>query len=65
MNKLYLIGFDIGINFVGWSIIIDDYKVFVKKMRVLGNIDKEYIKKNFIGVLFFDGGNIVVDRCLK
>ncbi|HGD0224439.1 TPA: hypothetical protein ACG6X1_000350 [Streptococcus agalactiae] len=46
MNKPYSIGLDIGTNSVGWSIITDDYKVPAKKMRVLGNTDKEYIKKN-------------------
>ena len=65
MNKPYSIGLDIGTNSVGWSIITDDYKVPAKKMRVLGNTDKEYIKKNLIGALLFDGGNTAADRRLK
>lgn len=65
MNKPYSIGLDIGTNSVGWSIITDDYKVPAKKIRVLGNTDKEYIKKNLIGALLFDGGNTAADRRLK
>lgn len=65
MNKPYSIGLDIGTNSVGYSVVTDDYKVPAKKMRVLGNTDKEYIKKNLIGALLFDGGNTASDRRLK
>ncbi|MFD0844893.1 type II CRISPR RNA-guided endonuclease Cas9 [Streptococcus saliviloxodontae] len=65
MKKPYSIGLDIGTNSVGWSIITDDYKVPTKKMKVLGDTDRKYIKKNLIGALLFDGGNTAADRRLK
>ncbi|WP_057491067.1 type II CRISPR RNA-guided endonuclease Cas9 [Streptococcus orisasini] len=65
MTKPYSIGLDIGTNSVGWAVITDDYKVPAKKMKVLGNTDKNYIKKNLLGVLLFDSGNTAEDRRLK
>ena len=65
MKKPYSIGLDIGTNSVGWAVITDDYKVPVKKMKVLGNTNKESIKKNLIGALLFDAGNTAADRRLK
>lgn len=56
MNKPYSIGLDIGTNSVGWAVITDDYKVPSKNMKVLGNTDKKYIKKNLFGTLLFDSG---------
>lgn len=56
MAKPYSIGLDIGTNSVGWAVITDDYKVPAKKMKVLGNTSREYIKKNLIGALLFDAG---------
>ena len=44
-NKPYSIGLDIGTNSVGWAVITDDYKVPSKKMKVLGNTNKHFIKK--------------------
>lgn len=64
-NKNYSIGLDIGTNSVGWSVITDDYKVPSKKMKVLGNTDKRFIKKNLIGALLFDEGTTAEDRRLK
>ena len=64
-NKPYSIGLDIGTNSVGWSVITDDYKVPSKKMKVLGNTDKYFIKKNLIGALLFDKGTTAEDRRLK
>lgn len=64
-NKPYSIGLDIGTNSVGWVIITDDYKVPSKKMKVLGNTDKHFIKKNLIGALLFDEGTTAEDRRLK
>ena len=55
-KKNYSIGLDIGTNSVGWAVITDDYKVPAKKMKVLGNTDKKYIKKNLLGALLFDSG---------
>ncbi len=55
-NNNYSIGLDIGTNSVGWAVITDDYKVPSKKMKVLGNTDKHFIKKNLIGALLFDEG---------
>lgn len=52
-TKNYSIGLDIGTNSVGWSVITDDYKVPAKKMKVLGNTSREYIKKNLLGTLLF------------
>ena len=60
-NKSYSIGLDIGTNSVGWAVITDDYKVPSKKMKVLGNADKHFIKKNLIGALLFDEGTTAED----
>ena len=57
MNKPYSIGLDIGTNSVGWAVITDNYKVPSKKMKVEGNSDKDYIKRNLLGTLEFDAGN--------
>ena len=65
MKKSYSIGLDIGTNSVGWAVITDDYNVPAKKMKVLGNTNKESIKKNLIGALLFDAGNTAADRRLK
>jgi hypothetical protein len=64
-NKPYSIGLNIGTNSVGWAVITDDYKVPSKKMKVLGNTDKHFIKKNLIGALLFDEGTTAEDRRLK
>lgn len=64
-NKNYSIGLDIGTNSVGWSVITDDYKIPSKKMKVLGNTDKRFIKKNLIGALLFDEGTTAEARRLK
>ena len=64
-NNPYSIGLDIGTNSVGWAVITDDYKVPSKKMKVLSNTDKHFIKKNLIGALLFDEGTTAEDRRLK
>ena len=64
-NNNYSIGLDIGTNSIGWAVITDDYKVPSKKMKVLGNTDKHFIKKNLIGALLFDEGTTAEDRRLK
>ena len=64
-KKPYSIGLDIGTNSVGWAVITDDYKVPSKKMKVLGNTDKHFIKKNLIGALLFDEGTTAEARRLK
>ena len=64
-SKKYSIGLDIGTNSVGWAIITDDYNVPSKKMKVLGDTDKHFIKKNLIGALLFDEGTTAKDRRLK
>ncbi|TAA66201.1 type II CRISPR RNA-guided endonuclease Cas9 [Streptococcus sp. LQJ-218] len=64
-NKAYSIGLDIGTNSVGWAVITDDYKVPSKKIKVLGNTDKRFIKKNLIGALLFDEGTTAEARRLK
>ena len=64
-NKPYSIGLDIGTNSVRWAVITDDYKVPSKKMKVLGNTDKRFIKKNLIGALLFDEGTTAEARRLK
>ena len=65
MKKGYSIGLDIGTNSVGFAVITDDYKVPSKKMKVLGNTDKRFIKKNLIGALLFDEGTTAEARRLK
>ena len=64
-NKKYSIGLDIGTNSVGFAVITDDYKVPSKKMKVMGNTDKRFIKKNLIGALLFDEGTTAEARRLK
>lgn len=64
-EKNYSIGLDIGTNSVGWAVITDDYKVPAKKMKVLGNTDKKYIKKNLLGALLFDNGETAEATRLK
>lgn len=65
VNKKYAIGIDIGTNSVGWSVVTDDYKVPSKKMKVFGNTEKRYMKKNLLGTLLFDEGNPAENRRLK
>lgn len=65
MKKSYSIGLDIGTNSVGWAVITDDYKVPAKKMKVLGNTDRQTVKKNMIGTLLFDSGETAEARRLK
>ena len=65
VKKKYAIGIDIGTNSVGWSVVTDDYKVPSKKMKVFGNTEKRYIKKNLLGTLLFDEGNTAENRRLK
>ena len=65
MNQKYSIGLDIGTNSVGWAVVTDDYKVPAKKMKVLGNTDKQSIKKNLLGALLFDSGETAEATRLK
>lgn len=65
MTKPYLIGLDIGTNSVGWAVITDSYKVPSKKMKVLGNTSKKYVKKNLLGALLFESGITAEGRRLK
>ena len=65
MGKPYSIGLDIGTNSVGWAVVTDDYKVPAKKMKVLGNTDKQSIKKNLLGALLFDSGETAEATRLK
>lgn len=65
MTQKYSIGLDIGTNSVGWAIVTDDYKVPAKKMKILGNTNKQYIKKNLLGALLFDSGETAKATRLK
>lgn len=65
MTKPYSIGLDIGTNSVGWAVITDGYKVPSKKMKVLGNTSKKYVKKNLLGALLFESGITAEGRRLK
>ena len=65
VKKPYSIGLDIGTNSVGWAIVTDDYKVPSKKFKISGNTDKQYIKKNLLGALLFDGGETAAERRMK
>ncbi|MEW4354380.1 type II CRISPR RNA-guided endonuclease Cas9 [Streptococcus pneumoniae] len=64
-KKPYSIGLDIGTNSVGWAVITDDYKVPAKKIKVLGNTDRQSIKKNLMGLLLFDEGKTAEETRLK
>jgi CRISPR-associated endonuclease Csn1 len=65
MTKPNSIGLDIGTNSVGWAVITDSYKVPSKKMKVLGNTSKKYVKKNLLGALLFESGITAEGRRLK
>ncbi|KXT80039.1 type II CRISPR RNA-guided endonuclease Cas9 [Streptococcus oralis] len=52
-NKNYSIGLDIGVSSVGYAVVTDDYRVPAFKFKVLGNTEKEKIKKNLIGSTTF------------
>lgn len=65
MTKPYSIGLDIGTNSVGWAVITDSSKVPSKKMKVLGNTSKKYVKKNLLGALLFESGITAEGRRLK
>ena len=66
MRKNYSIGLDIGTNSVGYSVIFDDnYKVPVKKVKVLGNTNKKSIRKNLMGSVLFDSGETAMARRMK
>lgn len=62
MKKPYTISIDIGTGSVGYAVVNSDYKVPSKKMRVLGNTPKTHMKKNLLGVLLFDQGQVAADR---
>lgn len=65
MRKNYTIGLDIGTASVGWAVLTEDYNLVRRKMKVHGDKDKLYIKKNFWGVRLFEGGETAADRRLK
>lgn len=52
-NKNYSIGLDIGVSSVGYAVVTEDYRVPAFKFKVLGNTEKEKIKKNLIGSTTF------------
>ena len=52
-NKNYSIGLDIGVSSVGYAVVTEDYRVPALKFKVLGNTEKEKIKKNLIGSTTF------------
>lgn len=64
-RKDYIIGLDIGTNSVGWSVLSEDYKLLKKRIKIQGDSDKPYVKKNLWGVRLFDGGQTAADRRLK
>ncbi|MGT2757516.1 type II CRISPR RNA-guided endonuclease Cas9 [Streptococcus ovuberis] len=65
MKKPYSIAIDLGTNSVGWCLITDDYKVPAKRLPVMGNTGKTHIKKNLMGVLLFDEGQVAAERRMK
>lgn len=65
IQKNYTIALDIGTNSVGYAVLTDDYRLCAKKMKVLGNTDKKYLKKNLLGTLKFDSGETAEARRLK
>ncbi len=64
-KKNYSIGIDIGTDSVGWAVIKNDLTLVRKRMKIYGNTDKKFIKKNFWGSLLFKEGNTAKDRRLK
>lgn len=65
MRKEYTIGLDIGTNSVGWSVMDERYELIKKRIKVQGNTDKKYIKKNFWGVRLFEEGSTAEDTRIK
>lgn len=62
MKKNYTIGLDYGTNSIGYAVIKDDYSLVSRKMRIKGNTNKKYIKKNFWGVRLFDNAQTAEER---
>lgn len=62
--KDYTIGLDIGTNSVGWAVMNDDYTIPRKRMKISGNTDVKYLKKNFWGVRLFDSAKTAENRRL-
>ena len=52
-NKNYSIGLDIGVSSVGYAVVTENYRVPAFRFKVLGNTEKEKIKKNLIGSTTF------------
>ena len=52
-NKNYSIGLDIGVSSVGYAVVTEDYRVPAFRFKVLGNTEKEKIRKNLIGSTTF------------
>lgn len=65
MKKTYSIGLDIGTNSIGYVAIDDNYQVINKKMRVMGNTNLKYQKKDILGALLFSEGDTAEDRRLS
>ncbi|OFP94925.1 type II CRISPR RNA-guided endonuclease Cas9 [Streptococcus sp. HMSC067A03] len=53
MKKTYSIGLDIGVSSVGYAVVTEDHRIPAFKFKVLGNTEKEKIKKNLIGATTF------------
>lgn len=64
-KKPYTIGLDIGTNSVGWAVLTENYDLVKRKMKIKGNTDKKYMKKNFWGVRLFDAGETAEARRMK
>ncbi|QTU83282.1 type II CRISPR RNA-guided endonuclease Cas9 [Carnobacteriaceae bacterium zg-C25] len=62
MSKKYSIGLDIGVGSVGYAVVMDDYRVPVKKIKVLGNTDKKYVKKSLMGSSLFEPADTAAER---
>lgn len=65
MKKNYTIGLDIGTNSVGWAVVNDKNDLVKRRMKINGDSDRAYIKKNFWGVRLFEEGQTAESRRLK
>lgn len=65
MKKDYTIGLDIGVASVGWAVLRDDYDLVKKRMKILGDSEKNNVKKNFWGVRLFDEGKTAENKRTK
>ncbi|WP_163653130.1 type II CRISPR RNA-guided endonuclease Cas9 [Listeria sp. PSOL-1] len=65
MKKEYTIGLDIGTASVGWAVVTQDNNLMRRRMKIMGDVDKASVKKNFWGVRLFDESETAASTRIK